>query len=405
MAKQSKGLSKTSQAKINKFLKNANRDNNFNNEFSSIVKKDVLMIKDCSEKSIVDFYIDECEKLLEQSENNITFNDEVWGELKAKTRARLAAKYVSGKHFDNNIDIYFNEVKREYILHPQGESEDMEFLPENRDIFIANNLKLVINCAKRYRNLGLPFDDLIQIGNVGLLMAWDKFDTDRANLRHAILEDIQTNEHNEWTYEQAQDLVKRNFKYSKTLDATLMKLPQEGFVSKEAFITWAEQNIKKASFSSIGFAWIRAMILLELNNLAKVIKIPKSAQDDEENKINIIYLDSINPYTEDNYADGIVSEITNEEFAVEDENIENMEQKNMFKEFVSKLLMNLPAMDRRIIKKRFGIGVPYQLSISEIAENEGITTNRVKYIITSALKTITNSIPEKDKETIIEMLR
>ena len=66
----------------------------------------------------------------------------------------------------------------------------MAFVPENRDVFIKNNLKLVIDCAKRYQNLGLPLDDLIQAGNEGLLITFNKFDTDRANLRFAILDDI-----------------------------------------------------------------------------------------------------------------------------------------------------------------------------------------------------------------------
>src|SRR5438132_8684202 len=41
------------------------------------------------------------------------------------------------------------------------------------------NARLVISIAKRYRNQGLPFLDLIQEGNLGLLKAIDKFDYKR----------------------------------------------------------------------------------------------------------------------------------------------------------------------------------------------------------------------------------
>ena len=58
--------------------------------------------------------------------------------------------------------------------------------------FIKNNLKLVVNCAKRYLDNGLPFEDLIQAGNVGLLTAFEKFDTERGNLRFAINKKITT---------------------------------------------------------------------------------------------------------------------------------------------------------------------------------------------------------------------
>lgn len=402
MAKHTK-LNKTSMRKIKSFLVDANREEeNFNDSFIDIVQKDVILIKDCSEKSIVDFYIETCDDMIQTHE----INDDFWKKLKAASRTKLANKYTAHKQFDNNIDIYFNDVKREYILHPQGESDELEFIDENRDAFIKNNLKLVVNCAKRFRNLGLPFEDLIQVGNYGLLTAWEKFDTTRANLRNAILNDIKSCENDVFTHDEAEDLIKRNFKYSKTLEITLNKLPVEGFSNKEDFIQWASEHVKKASFSSIGFSWIRAMILYDLNNLSKLIRVPKSAKkdDDEQERVNIISLDSINPYTEDNYADGQISEIANEEFAVEDESMENMERVNLFKDLVDKMLLNLSATDRRIIKKRFGIGVPYQLSVSEIAENEGMTTNKVKYIITNALKTISANIPEKDRETIIEML-
>ncbi len=41
---------------------------------------------------------------------------------------------------------------------------------------IECNLRLVISIAQRYRNRGLPFDDLIQEGNIGLLRALERFD-------------------------------------------------------------------------------------------------------------------------------------------------------------------------------------------------------------------------------------
>jgi len=398
-------LTKASQKKIEYFLESIEdkiEDPEFFDEFESIIYKDVKMIKDCAESAIVDFYIDTCKFLLSKYEYEIY--DTFYDDLKQKTRSKLVDKYVSKATFDNNIDIYFNEVKREYILHPMGESEDMAFIPENRDIFIKNNLKLVIDCAKRYQNLGLPLDDLIQAGNEGLLITFNKFDTERSNLRFAILDDINKSEKVYFTFAEAEELIKRNFQYTKTLDATIKKLPTNGFNSKKEFIEWTNENIKKASFSSIAFAWIRANIISEINKLGKIIRVPKSAQK-EQQSVNIIRLDSVNPHTDDCYHDNQISEIANDDFAIMDESMEAMEKQNMFKEILEKVLSKLPMIDRRIIKKRYGIDAPFAMSINEIAENEGISPNKVKYSISNTLKMIEKTVSGVDKQNIIELLK
>ena len=48
-----------------------------------------------------------------------------------------------------------------------------------RQKLIEKNLRLVISVAKKYRGMGLPFEDLIQEGNIGLMKAVEKFDPDR----------------------------------------------------------------------------------------------------------------------------------------------------------------------------------------------------------------------------------
>ncbi len=48
-----------------------------------------------------------------------------------------------------------------------------------RQRLIEKNLRLVVSVAKKYRGMGLPFEDLIQEGNIGLMKAVEKFDPER----------------------------------------------------------------------------------------------------------------------------------------------------------------------------------------------------------------------------------
>ena len=48
-----------------------------------------------------------------------------------------------------------------------------------RSELIEKNLRLVIPVAKKYRGMGLPFGDLIQEGNIGLMRAAEKFDPEK----------------------------------------------------------------------------------------------------------------------------------------------------------------------------------------------------------------------------------
>jgi DNA-directed RNA polymerase sigma subunit (sigma70/sigma32) len=164
------------------------------------------------------------------------------------------------------------------------------------------------------------------------------------------------------------------------------------------------------------------MIIIELNKYSKIIKAPKSSKkeenilddddfdidlfnDNKDSKLSIIRLDSINPQTEDNYFDNVICDNSLDEFIIEDESLENIERNTSFKLVVEKAMNKLSLLDKRIIMKKYGIDLPYQLSINEIAESEGLTPNKVKYIISNAQKIIMESISPQDKQTIIEMLK
>lgn len=401
-------LNKTSQRKLEKFYSAIAEDfpdlniEFLKEEFSSIILKDVKGIKDANEKLIVDLYIQYGVIIPEY--NSISDAIKL---VTNKVRNFLVGKYTD-KSYTDCIDIYFNDVKREYILHPQNESNDLEFTEENKDIFILNNLKLVVSVAKKYRNLGLPFEDLIQAGNVGLMTAFDRFDASRNTLRTKVINDIESSSLSSFSKEDALNILNVHFTYDNMIDKTEKLIPDKGFASKELFIKWAKQNVKTAVFASVAYRWIESAIKQELDKYRNVVRFPKNKNELDEGSQQktgnyVISLDSINPYTDDNYNDNLLEEVTQEEFIIEDEKIQNDEKNEFFKDIVTEVLSKLPVTDARILKKRFGIGYPYDLSISEIAEAEGLSISEVKTSISHSTNFIINTITPDQKESILEL--
>src|SRR5215212_4952544 len=52
---------------------------------------------------------------------------------------------------------------------------------EARQRLVEKNLRLAVSVARKYRGHGLPLEDLIQEGNIGLLKAVEKFDPEKGN--------------------------------------------------------------------------------------------------------------------------------------------------------------------------------------------------------------------------------
>ncbi|MFN8657491.1 MAG: sigma-70 family RNA polymerase sigma factor [Candidatus Obscuribacterales bacterium] len=109
-------------------------------------------------------------QLFDQDEDNMSSDDE-------------ETQRPTGKEdgfTEDSVRLYLREIGRVKMIRPDEEIELARRIAkgdgEAKKKLIQANLRLVISIAKKYVNRGLPFQDLIQEGNLGLIRAAEKFD-------------------------------------------------------------------------------------------------------------------------------------------------------------------------------------------------------------------------------------
>lgn len=296
----------------------------------------------------------------------------------------VLAEYTFSGESTNNIQRYFQDVGAVYRKHVGD--KDLEFKPENRDKLIELNTKMVISVAKRYQGLGLPLEDLISAGNLGLCAAWDKYDPSKSQLKDNILAAIGDLPE----VFDAQDLrgrIEEYISYGKVGEKFARRFP-EGSTGhhKTDLIKWIHKNVHNAKFSSVCMMWIRAYILIELDNHSRLIKKPKSEiykdkkRTGSYQKENMLSIDEVIDYdTSTTFADTLPQEDPDESEA------QILEYCDEYKEGLNKLLTGVDARDRSVLLKKYGIGLPRPLTPQEIADQEDLSVARVSQICLAVL--------------------
>jgi RNA polymerase primary sigma factor len=289
-----------------------------------------------------------------------------------------------GKIYGDSIQQYFKEINDIYEKH--NNDYNIEYCPENRDKLIEMNLKTVISIAKKYQGLGLSLNELISAGNLGLVIAYDKFDPHRSKLREDILNAI-TNLPNIFTYNELLSCIKDYLTYGDIKKKFLDHFLQDQTYNKHDLEKWIYANIHNAKFNSIATMWIRAYILIEIDNNSRIVKKPKSEIYKDKEKEGAykkeIVIDIDAPINDD--SDTCVGDL----IYLEDETKNDLdigESYDIFKEGLNKLLTDVKARDRSIFLKKFGIGLPRPMLPKEIADQEGLSIARVSQIFQSVIE-------------------
>lgn len=334
---------------------------------------------------------------------------------------------TSNNDFDlsskNSLQKYFKEINRIYT--ENNNDYDIPFCEENLDKIISMNLKSVISIAKCYQGLGVSFEDLIQAGNVGLVICAKgdekdhvpKYDPKRAHLKDDMIAAVEaaqddTVPEGKISYERWEAIVNEFITYGEKLKEAFdkkFKREQKEY-DKSYILHWIDTNISNAKFNSVACKWIKAYIVQEINNNSRMVRKPKTEIDKDKKETGtykkevLVNIDA--PISSDNDKNTFGDLLSNDDETPDQESYENEENYKIFKQNLNVLLTGVKSRDRRILLKKFGIGTVRPLQPNEIAIQENLSVARISQIIGSTIETMIENAKTYDinSEEIFEAL-
>lgn len=259
---------------------------------------------------------------------------------------------------------YLKEIGNYPLLSPEEEIEVCKKIQlgdmSARTLLAESNLRLVVSIAKRYVGYGLPFLDLIQEGNIGLLKAVRLFDYTRG---------YKFSTYATWWISQS---IARSIADS----GRVIRLPVHMFEQIN--------KIKKEKRT-----------LVSTLNREPTVKELADALEMSEDKLFQIMKYSIEPLSLDVPIGDEQGSCIGDFIADRAPSPEEDALESSLKDCLAKSMSGLTQKERDVLRYRFGLGGGYPMTLDEVGQIYHLTRERIRQIESSALRKLRNSIRSK----------
>ena len=222
-----------------------------------------------------------------------------------------------------------------------------------REHLIKANTRLVVSVAKKYIGRGVPFLDLIQEGNLGLMKAVEKFDYHRGFrfstyatwwIRQTITRSIADQGRTIRVPVHMVDRIRQLYKLTHEMEQQLGRLPTN------------DELAEKMGTTTSKIEWMLRVSWLPLS-------LESPVNDDEEDS-------ELGQFVEDQMTPTPVQSAYSK----------------LLREKIEEVLDTLPPREARILRLRFGLENGHNYTLEEVGEKFGLTRERIRQIESKALR-------------------